>query len=116
MLFPTPHFPFLLEYCQGETGRSRRKRGLPMLREASRTLHLQRSRYGLAHTLALEPDRTLLSSRGSSSPPRHATQAAPVVVPPSRRRSTSHPPDSAYGRWRVPLGGRDEIRFPTHAG
>src|SRR5262249_21055614 len=62
-LFPTPHFPFLLEYCQGETGRSRRKHGLPQRREASPTLHLQRSRYGLAHTLALEPDRTPLSSR-----------------------------------------------------
>ena len=40
MLFPAPHFPFLLEYCQRETGRSRRKQGLPMLWDASRTLHL----------------------------------------------------------------------------
>ncbi len=63
MLFPAPHFTFLPEYCRGETGRSRRKRGLSMLREASRTLHLQRSRYGLAQILAMGPDRTLLSSR-----------------------------------------------------
>src|SRR5262249_4687561 len=95
-LFPTPHFPFLLEYCQGETGRSRRKRGLPQLREASHTLHLQRSRYGLAHTLALEPDRTPLSSRCPPAPPRHAAETAPVVFPPSRRCSPSHPPDSAH--------------------
>jgi len=64
ILFPAPPSPLLPEYCRGATGRRRRKRGIQLLRHASHTLYLQRSRYGQAQTMVVELDRTPPVSHG----------------------------------------------------
>ena len=76
ILFPAPPSPLLPEYYRGATGRSRRKRGIQLLRHASHTLCLQRSRYGQAQTMVVELDRTPPVSRWHPFPPRHPVRVS----------------------------------------
>ena len=84
ILFPAPPSPLLPEYYRGTTGRSRRQRGIQLLRHASHTLSLQRGRDGQAQTMVVELDRTPPVSRWHSFPPRHPVR---VSARPAGRRA-----------------------------